>query len=115
MNLYDIGFDYPEAHAIKKDDIFYYAFYTHPWTQLESRRWYRFGVEFDTIPGKQKEFDFPPERWKGRVELRGLDIKKRYRIFDYGNDLDIGIIQGNNPFLDVLFVNYLLLEATPVR
>ena len=36
LNLYDIGFDYPEAHVIKKDGSFYYAFYTHPWKQLGS-------------------------------------------------------------------------------
>jgi alpha-galactosidase len=115
MNLYDIGFDYPETHTIKKDDTIYYAFYTHPWQQSGPGRLYRFGNEFDTIPGMQKEFNFPSEQWKGKVELRGLDNKKRYRIIDYGNDLEIGIIDGNKPFLDVSFPNYLLLEATPVR
>jgi alpha-galactosidase len=29
--LYDIGFDRPEAHGIKKDDKFYYAFYADEW------------------------------------------------------------------------------------
>jgi hypothetical protein len=76
---------------------------------------YRFGNEFDTIAGKQKEFHFPSEQWKGKLELRGLDINKRYRIFDYGSNLDIGIIEGKKPFLDVSFPDYLLLEATPVR
>jgi len=115
MNLYDIGFDYPETHTIKKDDTVYYAFFTHPWQQSGPGRFYRFGNEFDTIPGKQKQFDFPSEQWKGKVELRGLDNKKRYSILDYGNNLEIGIIEGNNPFLDVSFPDYLLLEATPVR
>ena len=115
MNLYDIGFDYPETHTIKKDDTLYYAFYTHPWQQSGPGRLYRFGNEFDTIPGKQKQFDFPSEQWKGKVELRGLDNKKRYKILDYGNNLEIGIIEGKNPFLDVSFPDYLLLEATPVR
>ena len=30
--LYDIGFDRPEAHAIRKDDRLYYAFYAPRWT-----------------------------------------------------------------------------------
>ena len=40
LNLYDIGFDYPEAHVIKKDNKFYYAFYTHPWRKIDSKRLY---------------------------------------------------------------------------
>lgn len=30
-NLYDIGYDKPEAHAIKKQDKLYYAFYADSW------------------------------------------------------------------------------------
>lgn len=30
--LYDIGFDLPETHAIKKDDRLYYAFYADDWS-----------------------------------------------------------------------------------
>lgn len=30
-NLYDIGYDKPETHAIKKGDIFHYAFYDSDW------------------------------------------------------------------------------------
>jgi alpha-galactosidase len=29
--LYDVGFDRPEAHCIKKDDTMYYAFYADEW------------------------------------------------------------------------------------
>jgi alpha-galactosidase len=36
--LYDIGFDKPEAHAIQKDDRLYYAFYAPQWDgQVELR------------------------------------------------------------------------------
>jgi alpha-galactosidase len=31
LNLYDIAFDAPEAHLIKKDDIMHYAFYADKW------------------------------------------------------------------------------------
>jgi alpha-galactosidase len=30
-SLYDVGFDRPEAHAVKKDDKLYYAFYADEW------------------------------------------------------------------------------------
>jgi alpha-galactosidase len=31
-DLYDIGFDLPEAHAIQKGNEMYYAFYSPHWT-----------------------------------------------------------------------------------
>ena len=31
LNLYDIGFDIPEAHVIEKDGAMYYAFYAKDW------------------------------------------------------------------------------------
>ena len=31
-DLYDIGFDKPETHAVRKGDSMYYAFYVPQWT-----------------------------------------------------------------------------------
>jgi alpha-galactosidase len=31
-NLYDIGFDFPETHVIRKDQELYYAFFASHWT-----------------------------------------------------------------------------------
>ena len=31
LNLYDIAYDKPETHVVKKDNIFYYAFYAPEW------------------------------------------------------------------------------------
>jgi alpha-galactosidase len=31
-DLYDIGFDLPEAHAIRKDNTMYYAFFARHWS-----------------------------------------------------------------------------------
>lgn len=31
LNLYDIGFDRPEGHVIRKDGALYYAFYADRW------------------------------------------------------------------------------------
>lgn len=78
--LYDIGFDKPETHAIKKDSKLYYAFYAN--------------------------------RWKGEVELRGLD-SKLYQITDYVNQKDYGTVKGPITKLYVEFDKYLLLKAKP--
>jgi alpha-galactosidase len=76
--LYDIGFDRPETHAIEKDGRMHYAFYA--------------------------------PSWKGTVELRGLK-KARYRIRDYVNGTDLGIVSGPSASFEVAFEGHLLLEA----
>jgi alpha-galactosidase len=76
--LYDIGFDRPETHAIEKDGRMHYAFYA--------------------------------PSWKGKVELRGLK-KARYRIKDYVNGTDLGVVSGPSASLEVEFQSHLLLEA----
>jgi alpha-galactosidase len=37
-DLYDIGFDLPEAHAIRKGDTMYYAFFARHWSGLVELR-----------------------------------------------------------------------------
>jgi len=59
--LYDIGFDLPEAHAIRKGDAMYYAFYAKQWKGpvelrgLESRSYsvvdYVDGKSLGTVSG----------------------------------------------------------------
>ena len=115
LNLYDTGFDYPEGHAIEKDGSIYYAFYTHPWENIESKRWWRFGFEWDSQMKGKREIDFPGEPYSGKLELRGLDIKKKYQVINYENDMELGMINGNDPFVNTSFVNYLLLKVTPVN
>ncbi len=80
--LYDIGFDKPEAHCIKKDDALYYAF-------------------------------FAPE-WKGKVSLRGL-AGKRYRVTDYVNGQELGVVDGPAASLNVNFKHSLLIVAREAR
>lgn len=79
--LYDIGFDRPETHAIQKDDRLYYAFYA--------------------------------EEWDSAVELRGLS-EGTYQVYDYVNDIDLGIVEGAAASLNVEFQQYLLLELIPI-
>ena len=118
LNLYDIAFDYPEGHVIKKNHRFYYAFYTHPWKQLGSfthtdNRVWRFGMGNDYKVKERTEFKYPIENYSGEVAFRGLDKNKKYKVFDYGNDKELGTINGDNPYLNVSFDNYLLLEVSP--
>lgn len=64
LNLYDIAFDKPEAHAIKKDGNMYYAFYADHWQGevefrgLENRNYtitdYVNEKELETIYGNSK-------------------------------------------------------------
>jgi alpha-galactosidase len=78
--LYDIGYDIPETHVIRKADTLFYAFYS----------------------GK----------WQGTLKLKGLD-NFTYRIFDYVNNRDLGIIKPDNPALEIMFNDYLLILAFP--
>jgi alpha-galactosidase len=78
--LYDIGYDVPETHVIRKADTLFYAFYS--------------------------------DKWQGKLQLKGLD-NYAYRIFDYVNNRDMGIIKPDNPALEVTFNNYLLILAVP--
>jgi alpha-galactosidase len=78
--LYDIGFDKPETHTIRKDGNMYYAFYAPQWT--------------------------------GKVTLRGLEARS-YRVTDYVNGKDLGMVQGPAATLDVHFEEHLLIDAKP--
>jgi alpha-galactosidase len=76
--LYDIGYDKPETHVIKKVDTLYYSFYC-------------------------------PD-WHGEIELRGLG-NGDYQIVDYVMGKDLGKISSKNPFINVSFQKYLLIEV----
>jgi alpha-galactosidase len=78
--LYDIGFDVPEAHAISKGQTMYYAFFA--------------------------------KRWKGPVELRGLE-DRNYSVVDYVTGKSLGTVPGHSAYLSTAFDGYLLLEVQP--
>jgi len=78
--LYDIGFDRPEAHVVRKGEGLYYAFYA--------------------------------PAYKGTIELRGLQ-ERSYRVADYVNGRDLGVVHGPLARLDVAFDHSLLLEVLP--
>jgi alpha-galactosidase len=93
-DLYVYGFDVPEAYAIAKGEKMYYAFYAPTPTSASGRQ------------------AAAPEKWSGQVELRGL-AGKSYRVADYVNHRDLGIVAGPTAKLKVDFTDFLLLEATP--
>jgi alpha-galactosidase len=78
--LYDIGFDVPEAHAIRKGQTMYYAFFA--------------------------------KRWKGPVEMRGLE-DRNYSVVDYVTGKSLGTVPGHSAHLPTEFNGYLLLEVKP--
>jgi alpha-galactosidase len=96
LDLYVYGYDAPEAYAIEKDGNMYYAFYA---------------PEKSAKAGREKT---PGKIWKGRVELRGLDTGKTYKVQDYVNNKEYGVVAGPAAMLEVEFPENLLLEATPV-
>ena len=84
LNLYTYGFDVPEGYAIRKGETMYYAFFLPP-----------------TAP-----------QWKGKLELRGLGPGP-YRVSDYANGKDLGVIEGARSWLSADFERELLLEVQP--
>jgi alpha-galactosidase len=90
--LYDIGFDRPEAHAISRNGRMYYGFFA------------------DQRPGRDHD---DLVSFEGTIELRGLSSGTTYQIRDYVNDRELGTVQGPSGRMDVRFDGFLLLEAIP--
>jgi alpha-galactosidase len=64
-------------------------------------------------PDKPAKEKVPEGIWKGELELRGLEAGKSYRIKDYVNKRDYGVVAGPTAKLKAEFMENLLLEATP--
>lgn len=82
LNLYDIVYDVPESHVIRKGETLYYAFYA--------------------------------DEWKGEIQLRGLE-KREYKVLDYENNVDLGVVKGPVASISPVFKVHLLLECIPVK
>jgi alpha-galactosidase len=86
-NLYVYGYDVPEGYAIEKNGAMYYAFFAPV--------------------GR----DAAPIAWSGEIELRGLAPGK-YRVMDYVNGTDLGLVSAPGAKLKASFPDHLLLEVT---
>ncbi len=84
LNLYDIAFDKPETHVVRKNGVLYYGFFAEIWSRLKPLR------------------------------LRGLEPGMTYRVRDYANDIDLGTVSGDKPEVSRAFKSHLLLEVSPL-
>ena len=71
--LYDIGFDKPETHVIKKDDTLYYAFYANHWDGKIKLR--------GLTKHRYKVYDYYNDKFLGTVELNKPDISVSFKKF----------------------------------
>ena len=81
-DLYTYGYDVPEAYAVEKDGKMYYAFFS----------------------------PVAASKWHGTIELRGLSPGK-YRVTDYENGRELGMVDSDDPKLTTQFREHLLLEV----
>jgi len=84
LNLYDIAFDKPETHVVRKNGNLYFGFFAETWSRVEP------------------------------LKLRGLEPGKTYRVRDYADELDLGTVPGDNPEINRAFKGHLLLEVSPL-
>jgi alpha-galactosidase len=91
-DLYIYGYDFPEAYAIEKDGVMYYAFFAPT-----------------AAKGGAKAAE--QASWSGEIELRGLAAGK-YRVVDYVNNKDLGEVTAPDAKLQASFTDHLLIKAT---
>ncbi|MCD4710233.1 MAG: hypothetical protein K8R52_05255, partial [Bacteroidales bacterium] len=64
--------------------------------------------------GEMFYYAFYRKKWDGEIELRGLDEKK-YRVYDYVNEQELGTVTGPVGILPAAFTEHLLIECTPIE
>jgi alpha-galactosidase len=84
LNLYDLAFDKPEVHVLRKGRDMYYGIFADVWP-----------------------------RGGHKIELRGLDKNTTYEVYDYAHRRDLGPIKGADPFLNIAFKDNLLIRLRP--
>jgi len=87
-NLYDMYYDKPETHAFSKEasgeKVLYYSMFADD------------------------------SSWSGKVELRGLEAGRQYRVVDYAADSTLGTVTADRPLIEVSFEDYLLVKCIPL-
>jgi alpha-galactosidase len=64
--------------------------------------------------GDTLHYAFYNKDWKGEISLKGLS-QKLYRVHDYVNDVDLGVVKGPGAIISVKFKESLLLEVYPEK
>ncbi len=85
LNLYDIAFDKPEIHVVRKGGALYYGIFADLW---------------------------PANR---PIELRGLDPARKYEVYDYVRGVSLGTVSGKEPQIRHAFKGSLLIRVKPVE
>jgi len=85
VNLYDLAFDKPEVHVVRKGQEMYYGIFADVWSRRRP------------------------------IELRDLDKEKTYEVYDYGNRRELGTVKGSEPYLRIAFKDSLLLRVRPAK
>ena len=84
LNLYDIAFDNPEIHVIRKGRELFYGIFAALWASSRP------------------------------IELRGLDPAATYRVINYATGRELGQVGGAEPVFRTGFKNSLLLRLSPI-
>ena len=58
-------------------------------------------------------YAFYAKEFEGDLELRGFDNKKNYKLYDYVNKIDMGVVSNSNNKIKTSFEQFKLLEAIP--
>ncbi len=77
---------------------------------------YDIGYDYPETHCIQKDgsmyYSFYNPNFSGTIELRGLLANKKYNVVDYFNNKSLGIVNGNQPTLNIAFKQFLLLKAS---
>jgi alpha-galactosidase len=98
LNLYDLVFDIPETHVIKKEHTLYFSIYPGVPDGIVDDG----GVEY-----RQKKHS---KKWTGDFSFRGLDSGLNYQVRDWENDVILCELKGSHPTLKLDIDHHLLLE-----
>ncbi len=65
--------------------------------------------------GDAMYYAFYNPNFNGTVQLRGLSPDKKYKVYDYFHDKNLGTINGNQPNLKMNFKQFQVIEVSPVN
>ena len=98
LNLYDLVFDIPETHVVRKEHTLYFSIYPGVPDGIVDDG----GVEY-----REKKHS---KKWTGDFSFRGLDPGLNYQVRDWENNVVLCELKGSYPTLKLDIDHHLLLE-----